>query len=86
MRCIGCGCTNHRACRGGCSWVTHNPPRCSACIASGRLTLPVGAHVRLDSEDVCPDSPSGIHELVFLNPRSGYCGNCSWPFVATEVA
>lgn len=86
MRCIGCGCTNNRACPGGCSWVEHFPPKCSACITSGRLTLGTPRKARLDTEDVCPDSPVGAHDLVWLNPRSGYCGNCSWPFVATEVA
>lgn len=28
--CSGCGCTDARACRGGCSWVA--PTRCSACF------------------------------------------------------
>ena len=32
MRCIACGCTNERACPGGCSWVSHRPPKCSACF------------------------------------------------------
>lgn len=31
--CIGCGCTEDAACRGGCSWVSLDPPVCSACRA-----------------------------------------------------
>lgn len=86
MRCIGCRCTNARACLGGCHWVELNPPKCSACINSGRLIAGTRPRVRIVSEDVCPASPTGLHTLLFLNPRSGYCENCSWPFVATEVA
>lgn len=29
--CIFCGCTDDRACMGGCSWVSTSPPICSAC-------------------------------------------------------
>jgi hypothetical protein len=55
MRCIGCGCTTQRACRGGCSWASANPPKCSACIASGILTL---------SDDL-------IHAVARTFPRAG---------------
>jgi len=30
--CIGCGCTDLEACEGGCSWVSLDPPVCSACV------------------------------------------------------
>ncbi|HEX4521053.1 MAG TPA: hypothetical protein VH063_15840 [Gaiellaceae bacterium] len=30
--CVSCGCTENRACEGGCSWVSLNPPICSACL------------------------------------------------------
>lgn len=39
MRCIGCRCTEYRACLGGCSWLSVNPPKCSACIEAGILSL-----------------------------------------------
>jgi hypothetical protein len=71
LRCIGCGCTNERACPGGCSWHTVNPPVCSACIFSGKL---------------CADTEDGQHDLTWLNRRSGYCEACRLPFVASEVA
>lgn len=32
LKCIGCGCTDERACPGGCSWATTTPPICSNCI------------------------------------------------------
>jgi hypothetical protein len=32
MACVACGCTDDRACPGGCSWVSRSPPLCSACV------------------------------------------------------
>lgn len=29
--CVGCGCTERRACRGRCWWVSLDPPLCSNC-------------------------------------------------------
>ena len=37
MRCYGCGCTDDRACPGGCSWV--KPRVCSACLQNGKLCM-----------------------------------------------
>lgn len=31
VKCIRCGCTDRRACRGGCSWTSKDPPICSRC-------------------------------------------------------
>lgn len=30
--CVRCGCTDDRACPGGCSWVSLDPPICSRCL------------------------------------------------------
>ena len=30
-KCIRCGCSDERACPGGCSWITKSPPICSRC-------------------------------------------------------
>lgn len=30
--CVECGCTDDRACPGGCFWVTTFPPVCSRCF------------------------------------------------------
>jgi transcriptional regulator with XRE-family HTH domain len=32
MTCRGCGCTNRHPCPGGCSWLSIEPPVCSACV------------------------------------------------------
>lgn len=71
MRCIGCGCTDDRACPGGCSWFKKDPPICSACVLNGKL---------------CGDTADGAHELTWLNEKNGYCEACRLPFIATEVA
>jgi hypothetical protein len=31
LACIGCGCTEHAACEGGCGWTTKDPAICSRC-------------------------------------------------------
>jgi hypothetical protein len=31
IKCIRCGCSDKRACPGGCSWITKSPPICSRC-------------------------------------------------------
>jgi hypothetical protein len=30
--CVHCGCTELRACHGGCSWASQDPPICSRCV------------------------------------------------------
>jgi hypothetical protein len=30
-KCIRCGCSDSRACPGGCAWITKSPPVCSRC-------------------------------------------------------
>lgn len=71
MRCIGCGCTDDRACPGGCSWFKTKPPICSACVLNGKL---------------CGDTSDGAHRLHWLTKKAGYCEDCCLPFVASEVA
>jgi hypothetical protein len=31
VKCIRCGCSNARACPGGCAWISNHPPICSRC-------------------------------------------------------
>ena len=38
LTCAGCGCTNQRACPGGCSWVL--PGLCSQCALRVSLVMP----------------------------------------------
>ncbi len=42
--CVVCGCTDSKACEGGCSWVETKPPTCSTC-AHHRMTA--GARVEV---------------------------------------
>lgn len=35
--CISCGCTEDNACPGGCTWVSLDPPLCSACAEPDEL-------------------------------------------------
>lgn len=54
MKCLGCGCTNQRACAGGCSWFSIAPPVCSACIEAG---LVIRADGVLDRSEFMKGSP-----------------------------
>lgn len=37
VACVACGCTEDNACTGGCSWVSEDPPVCSACVEGTTL-------------------------------------------------
>jgi len=75
MRCRVCGCTTDRACPGGCSWVSTNPPICSACLPPELL-----------DDDSCPAAPDGQHVPLWLNRRSGICTGCRATIIACEAA
>jgi hypothetical protein len=83
LKCIGCGCTDDRACPGGCHWTSVSPPKCSACIDGGRLSIG-----RRDKSPAthCPSMPDGKHNMLWLTRRSGVCLACRIEFVASEVA
>ena len=53
--CVGCGCTDERACRGGCHWVELDPPLCSSCC---ELAAELG--LLEPDDDYDPDDPQGI--------------------------
>lgn len=42
LRCLHCGCTEAKACKGGCAWVSTNPPVCSnpKCVKANTATTP----------------------------------------------
>jgi hypothetical protein len=85
MRCIGCGCTNEQACPGGCSWISHAPPKCSACFDEDGepLELDAGEDSGLYSVERCPASPSGSpHTPIWLTEATGYCARCKCGFAA----
>ena len=80
LACIACGCTNERACRGGCCWVSHQPPKCSACFDPEGEPLEAveqrgtGGFFR---DELCPASATpALHAPLFLDETSGYCARC----------
>lgn len=44
MICVGCGCTDDRACEGGCAWIETRPPLCSTCAAT---KFPTGTRIEV---------------------------------------
>jgi hypothetical protein len=49
MQCKRCGCTDQRACEGGCQWVL--PDLCSACLTSDERQLLGAQAVHFDEID-----------------------------------
>jgi hypothetical protein len=71
--CVQCGCTEARACPGGCHWISEDPPVCSAC------NLPDGGAF---SAQRCPASPTAaLHVLLWIDAISGYCARCGEGFM-----
>jgi hypothetical protein len=69
--CRVCGCTDERACPGGCSWVEED--LCSAC--AGEPCLPAGLQPALDETahfDLPHERPNGLQH--WRNP--GHCPEC----------
>jgi hypothetical protein len=83
LTCEVCGCTDSRACPGGCYWVSHDPPICSACEnVEADVDRAVGSS-GLFTDQRCPDSPTGAGHLhIWLSDTSGYCARCREGFVA----
>ena len=73
MACEGCGCTDDRACPGGCSWVSIDPPVCSQCMTEDG-NEPAGSFFNAQA---CEASRTGAgHVPLWLNEREGYCARC----------
>lgn len=84
LKCKGCGCTTDRACPGGCSWASVNPPKCSACVDNGRLKISASDHA--PDENFCYATPDSTHTILWLTRRTGVCTACKSEFIATAVA
>jgi hypothetical protein len=82
MRCIACGCTDDRACPGGCSWISHNPPKCSACFDQDGDPLEVAGEDNVFyGAERCPASPTGApHTPIWITEVTGYCARCRCGF------
>lgn len=89
LACTVCGCTDDRACPGGCSWISHNPPLCSACadvvdaIEEMRDEQhSVAAGSGFFGHQCCPASPvPASHTLLWVDGSTGYCTRCREGFV-----
>lgn len=85
-RCVHCGCSNDRACPGGCCWVA--PNKCSNCFDSDGNPYAVGD----DADDsfgaeLCPASETpALHVKLFDSATSCYCARCQIRLVAEFVA
>lgn len=83
MRCIQCGCSQERACPGGCSWVSINPPKCSACFDVDGVPFADGAaEGGLFGVEHCPasDTPAP-HAPLFTGETEWHCVRCHQQFV-----
>lgn len=77
--CRSCGCTDDRACPGGCFWVEAD--LCSACA---ELTEADIADAELEPEEIaCPASPVSMpHQIIWTTPTAGHCVRCREEFHA----
>lgn len=71
--CIGCGCTEDRACvtdAGTCSWVSLDPPLCSCCDEAD-----VGPEN--SAIDACPAATiTAPHAPLWRDSTTCYCARC----------
>lgn len=88
MHCIACGCTEDRACPGGCSWVTVNPPKCSACFDIDGMPYAVGDFEGgLFGDERCPASMTPAPCMPFWTSTArGHCVRCKQTVFASEAA
>lgn len=86
--CTGCGCTDAQACPGGCSWVSYDPPVCSACVerSVGSARGDLAARSADIDQDFCPASPIGLHKPIWTSEVLGHCAACRQSFFASEAA
>jgi hypothetical protein len=84
MRCIACGCTEERACVGGCSWVSIRPPKCSACFDEDGEPFAVGAEEGgLFGIERCPASETPAPNApLYVDDVTCYCARCKLDLVA----
>jgi hypothetical protein len=77
--CRICGCTDDRACPGGCAWVAED--LCSACVEHALLEDNVAGVVSAD--EACPvatiDAP---HQVLWRDQHTGHCVRCREEFRA----
>jgi len=81
-KCIGCGCTNERACPGGCSWVAKN--KCSGCFDVDGTPLATGSPLGdLFGFELCPASDvPAAHVPLFTGEATCHCARCKMDLAA----
>lgn len=62
MKCVVCGCTDARACEGGCEWAGTVPPICTGC----RPRLPPAAARLLESTYLAKLEQEGVRSLSLI--------------------
>ena len=87
LACRICGCTDDRACPGGCSWISREPPLCSSCVGAEDFAEFSG-QVEFENEtglygaERCPASATpALHMPIYVDETSGYCVRCRQGFV-----
>jgi len=78
LACVACGCTNARACAGGCWWVSLKPPKCSSCFDEDGVPFAVGDTVdEAFGIELCPASDvPAPHAKLFASESLCYCARC----------
>lgn len=85
--CRMCGCTDMRACAGGCSWVEED--LCSACdenmnddvIAAGETVEADLAAMDAGPDGFCPAAPiAAPHRILWRDQYVGKCVSCGTEF------
>lgn len=79
MRCAGCGCTEERACPGGCHWISVNPPICSACDDGFDISGPFSADECFVEAADGTRTPT-THAQLWTSNTEGYCARCGVGF------
>ncbi len=78
LSCIACGCTNARACAGGCYWVSLDPLSCSGCFDDDGEPYAVGdVESSLFGIERCPacETPTP-HAPIYLSETQCHCARC----------
>ena len=90
LACVECGCTERAACRmadgGGCSWVSLEPPLCSACVSEEDMDEALAgfgvSRSGVYGAELCPASQAPApHAQIWIDESSGYCARCRQGFM-----
>jgi hypothetical protein len=63
-KCVGCGCTDERACEEGCAWIDPSRLLCTACVA--RALDAIDPRGRVEMTDVADDSGDDAYVALVI--------------------